>query len=172
MCYLGTVHFESTLQELEDAYLCASVGCPAKRPVIEMTIPSSLDPTLAPVGRHIIQLFIQYAPYDLSSKYGGGSWDDVNYKQTFVNRVYSIIEEYCPGFRASIVYEDLLSPLDLERIFGLYKGECKMCMSARECMWRTYNMYVCISTSTYNMYTCMNWYIHACNHILLIMLLV
>ena len=134
--YIGTVHFESTLQELEDAYLCASVGCPAKRPVIEMTIPSSLDPTLAPVGRHIVQLFIQYAPYDLSSKYGG-SWADVTYKQSFVNRVYSIIEEYCPGFRASIVYEDLLSPLDLERIFGLYKGMhvwC-ICLSARVCMY-------------------------------------
>ena len=145
MCYVGTIHFESTLQELEDAYLCASVGCPAKRPVIEMTIPSSLDPTLAPIGRHIIQLFIQYAPYDLSSKYGG-SWADETYKQSFVNRVYSVIEEYCPGFRASIVYEDLLSPLDLERIFGLYKGMhlYGVCIMSMRFVY-LYNTHACIN---------------------------
>lgn len=88
--------------------------------VIEMTIPSALDKTLAPAGKHIVQLFIQYAPYDLAA--GVGSWSDAAFKETFVNRCLAIVEEYCPGFRSSILHIDALSPLDLEQIFGLPKG--------------------------------------------------
>lgn len=85
-----------------------------------MTIPSSLDATLAPPGKHVVQLFIQFAPYDLDPSIG--SWEDEKFKQAFVDRCIDIIEEYCPGFKRSILHMDVLSPLDLERVFGLYKG--------------------------------------------------
>ena len=55
----GTAHFESTMEEIENAYRESSMGMPATRPVLEMTIPSSLDKTIAPPGKHVVQLFVQ-----------------------------------------------------------------------------------------------------------------
>ena len=55
----GTIHFEETMQELEDAYLDAQMGRPSQRPIIEMTLPSSLDKTIAPSGKHVATLFVQ-----------------------------------------------------------------------------------------------------------------
>ncbi len=98
----------------------ASMGIPATRPAIEMTIPSSADPTLAPPGQHVVQLFVQYAPYDLDPKIG--SWADPAFKTAFADRCFAIVEEFCPGFTASVVGRDVISPLDLERVFGLHKG--------------------------------------------------
>ena len=115
----GTVHFETSVDEIHEAYLDASAGRPASRPVIEMTIPSALDNTLAPAGCHVASLFVQFAPYQLS---GGSSWADEAFKTAFVDRVLDIVEEHCPGFRRSILHIDALSPLDLERVFGLHRG--------------------------------------------------
>lgn len=116
----GTVHFETHLEEIEAAYREASLGRPATRPVVEMTIPSAVDTTLAPPGQHVVQLFVQYAPYTLANPQD--SWADPDFKQRFVDRVLRIVEEYCPGFMASIVGMDALSPLDLERVFALEGG--------------------------------------------------
>jgi phytoene dehydrogenase-like protein len=116
----GTVHFESHMEEIELAYREASMGIPASRPVIEMTIPSSLDKTIAPQGKHVVQFFIQYAPYDINPKVG--SWADPAFKESFVRRCFGIVDEFCPGFSSSVIGYDALSPLDLEKIFGLHKG--------------------------------------------------
>lgn len=118
----GTIHFEETVQEIEDAYLEAYAGRkPSTRPVIEMTIPSSLDTTLAPPGKHVASLFVQYAPYTLDPAVG--SWEDPHFKEAFAERVFSLIDEKAPGFSGSILGKpDLLSPLDLERVFGLHGG--------------------------------------------------
>ncbi|ETO18330.1 hypothetical protein RFI_18944, partial [Reticulomyxa filosa] len=123
----GTVHFESRLTELEDAAKEAKRGIPATRPVIEMTIPSSLDDTLVPKDKlgqhHIVQLFVQYAPYELNKEeLGVSSWDDGDFKQRFADRVFRIIDEFAPNFSQSVLHRDLLSPRDLERVFGLHKG--------------------------------------------------
>jgi len=64
----GTTHFESKLIEIDAAYRDASNGKPATRPVIEMTIPSVLDSTIAPPGKHVVLLFVQFAPYDIDPK--------------------------------------------------------------------------------------------------------
>lgn len=117
----GTVHFVSRLEEIEAAYREASAGVPATRPVIEMTIPSSLDDSLAPAGKHVAQLFVQFAPYRLDAGQGAG-WADPAYKQAFVSRCFNVVEEFCPGFSGSLVGVDALSPLDLERVFGLPGG--------------------------------------------------
>lgn len=116
----GTVHFESSMEELENAHRESSMGMPASRPVIEMTIPSALDSTLAPPGQHVVQLFVQYAPYDVDPKIG--HWADPHFKEDFVYRVLRVVDEFCPGFSSSVIGYDALSPLDLERVFGLHKG--------------------------------------------------
>ena len=115
----GTIHFETSMEDLDVAYREASAGNPATRPIVEMTIPSSLDDTLAPEGKHVVQLFIQYAPYDL--KPGIGSWADDEFKNKFADRCFSIVDEYCPGFSKSVIERDVVTPLDLEQIFGLPK---------------------------------------------------
>jgi phytoene dehydrogenase-like protein len=116
----GTVHFEYHMHDIEAAYREASMGIPATRPVVEMTIPSSLDNTISPPGQHVVQLFVQYAPYEVDPKVG--SWTDPQFKEMFVQRCLNIVEEFCPGFKQSIIGVDALSPLDLERVFGLHKG--------------------------------------------------
>lgn len=65
-----------------------------------------------------MQFFVQYAPYHLDPTLG--SWDDL--KESFADRVFAIVEQYCPGFTSSVLHRDVLSPLDLERIFGLRHG--------------------------------------------------
>jgi phytoene dehydrogenase-like protein len=108
------------MDEIEFAYREASHGIPATRPVVEMTIPSSIDTTLAPPGKHVVQFFIQYAPYDVNPKIG--SWADPVFKDSFVQRCFKIVDEFAPGFSSSVLGYDALSPLDLERVFGLHRG--------------------------------------------------
>jgi phytoene dehydrogenase-like protein len=77
----GTVHFETRMEEIENAQREAAMGIPATRPVVEMTIPSSIDTTLAPPGQHVVQFFIQFAPYDIDPKVG--NWADPAFKNAF-----------------------------------------------------------------------------------------
>lgn len=108
------------MEDIERSYREASMGIPATKPLIEMTIPSAVDKTLAPPGKHVAQLFVQYAPYDVDPKLG--SWADASFREAFADRCIRIVDEYCPGFAESIISKDILSPLDLEQIFGLHKG--------------------------------------------------
>jgi len=114
----GTIHLCKDLQHIEEAYRDSLLGKSSERPIIEMTIPSSLDKTVAPSGKHVAQLFVQYTPYHLSQ----GSWVDPRTKEVFADRVFDVIEEYAPGFKKSVVGRDILSPYDLETIFGLTGG--------------------------------------------------
>ncbi|ETO31873.1 amine oxidase-related protein [Reticulomyxa filosa] len=122
----ASILFTSRVSELEDAAREAKHGIPAKRSMIEMTIPSSLDNTLVPshkVGEHhIVQLFVQYAPYDLNKQVFGNAahWDNI--KEQFADQVFAQIDEFAPNFSQSVLYRDLLSPRDLERVFALHKG--------------------------------------------------
>jgi len=90
------------VEEIEAAFLDAYAHRrPSARPVVEMTLPTSLDTTLAPPGMHVAQLFVQYAPYDLDPAVG--SWEDEGFKQAFARRVYALIDEKAPGFSDSIL---------------------------------------------------------------------
>lgn len=115
----GTIHLAPTVDYIERAYLDAAQGRPSSRPVVECTLPSVLDDTLAPPGKHIMSMFVQYAPYRLAE---GLSWDDPRVKESFADRVFDVVEEYAPGFRQSVIARDVLTPLDLERTFGLTGG--------------------------------------------------
>ncbi|XP_066096514.1 pyridine nucleotide-disulfide oxidoreductase domain-containing protein 2 [Saccopteryx bilineata] len=103
---------------LHQAFEDAMGGQPSHRPMIELCIPSSLDPTLAPPGCHVISLFTQYTPYTLA---GGKVWDEQE-KNAYADKVFDCVEAYAPGFKGSVVGRDILTPPDLERIFGLPGG--------------------------------------------------
>lgn len=114
----ATIHLNCEHSELiHDAYLDAQQGRFSKSPMIEMVIPSSLDPTLAPPGSHVCLLFTQYTPYNLSK----GHWDDAN-RNKYADTVFDIIEQYAPGFKKSVIGRDILTPPDLEKTFGLTGG--------------------------------------------------
>ncbi|XP_059655949.1 uncharacterized protein LOC132302951 isoform X2 [Cornus florida] len=93
-------------------------GLPSRRPVMEMTIPSSLDKTISPPGKHVISLFTQYTPYKPSD----GSWEDPAYRESYAQRCFTLIDEYAPGFSSSVIGYDMLTPPDLERVIGLTGG--------------------------------------------------
>ncbi|MBL6752288.1 MAG: NAD(P)/FAD-dependent oxidoreductase [Nevskia sp.] len=114
----GTIHISPDIDYLERAYDDAKYGQPSRRPVIELTLPSSVDRGLAPPGHHIAQLFVQYAPYRLAPELGG--WDAI--KESFADRCIDAVGGYAPNFRAAVLHRQVLSPLDLERRFGLTGG--------------------------------------------------
>jgi phytoene dehydrogenase-like protein len=112
----GTIHICPSLDYIERAYDDARAGRPSASPILECTIPSVVDPSVAPPGRHLMQIFVQYAPYRLAQ----GSWDEC--KEAFGDRCEEILEEYAPGFRRSVLHREVLTPVDIERRFGLTGG--------------------------------------------------
>ncbi|WCJ24909.1 Pyridine nucleotide-disulfide oxidoreductase domain-containing protein 2 [Euphorbia peplus] len=117
--HMGTIHIGSeSMEEVDLACQDAANGLPSRRPVIEMSIPSVLDKTISPPGKHVINLFLQYTPYNPSD----GSWEDPVYRESFAQRCFNLIEEYAPGFSSSIIGYDMLTPPDLEREIGLTGG--------------------------------------------------
>ncbi|KCV72029.1 hypothetical protein, variant [Fonticula alba] len=120
-----TIHIGHQMADLESAFQDAVAGRMSQRPLIELTIPSVLDPTLAPPGKHVANLFVQYAPYSVLGPDGVRSprhWSNADFKRAIAQDVYRLIEEYAPGFRSSVLFEDVLSPVDLEQQFGLTGG--------------------------------------------------
>ena len=113
----GTIHIGETLDYLERAHADARAGRPSADPVLEVTLPTSVDTTIAPEGRHILSIFVQYAPYALA---GGAHWDDV--KDAFADRCIELLARYAPNVPGAIEHRQVLSPLDLERTFGLTGG--------------------------------------------------
>ncbi|KAL9158553.1 hypothetical protein ABFS82_08G076600 [Erythranthe guttata] len=117
--HTGTIHIGSeSMEEIDSAWRDSVNGIPSRRPVIEMTIPSVLDKTISPPGKHVVNLFIQYTPYKPSD----GSWVDPEYRESFARRCFNLIDEYAPGFSSSVIGYDMLTPPDLERIIGLTGG--------------------------------------------------
>jgi len=113
----GTIHLGAArMPELEASFAAACAGRLPERPMIEMTIPSTLDNTLAPPGKHVASLFVQHVPYTLRD----GNWDTA--RDRFADRVFTVIDELAPGFSASVLHRDVLAPPDLERIFGITGG--------------------------------------------------
>jgi phytoene dehydrogenase-like protein len=112
----GTVHICPSMEYIEKAYDDAKYGRPSESPVLECTMASAVDPTVAPPGKHLMSMFIQYAPYKLRE----GNWDEL--KDKFADRCFDILNDYAPNFKQSVIERQVLSPLDLERRFGLTGG--------------------------------------------------
>ncbi|KAF4527484.1 hypothetical protein B566_EDAN017752 [Ephemera danica] len=114
-----TIHLNCESTEMLDrAYRDAQLGKISDRPMLEMVIPSSLDKTLAPPGAHVCLIFSQYTPYTLT---GGQTWDKET-KENYAKKIFLNIDEYAPGFSSSVVGYEVLSPPDLEEIFGITGG--------------------------------------------------
>jgi len=113
----ATMHICPSIEYVERAWDDAKYGEPSRAPLLEMTVPTMYDPSLAPAGKHIMGIFLQYAPYTLRD---GLTWDDC--REPFTNRVIDLIAQYAPNFRSIIDHVETLTPLDLERRFGITKG--------------------------------------------------
>ncbi len=101
---------------LRGAISNAKYGHYSHRPYIDMVIPSLTDPSVAPPGKHVLSCFVQYAPYKLAED----TWDER--REAFGNNVIETIAEYAPNIKNIIIGKQVLTPLDLEREFGLTQG--------------------------------------------------
>lgn len=107
-----------TIDYLDRAYLDARMHGWSRAPVVEMLIPSTLDPGLAPPGQHVASLFVQHVAPELP---GGRSWDAA--REEFADLVIDTVTRHAPNFKASVIARQVLSPRDLERRFGLVDGD-------------------------------------------------
>ncbi len=112
----GTMHVGPTLEYLERAYDDAKYGRYSDEPILELTMPTSVDRTIAPPGRHILSMFVQYAPYHLAE----GDWD--SQREAFGDRCVEVLARYAPNVPGAILHRQVLTPLDLERTYGLTGG--------------------------------------------------
>src|SRR5579871_275480 len=112
----ATMHICPSVEYIEHAWDDAKYGRPSRSPLIEMTIPTMYDPSLAPEGHHIMGIFLQYAPYTLAQS----TWDQE--REPYAERILDVIEEYCPNIRQIVVERQTLTPLDLERRFSITGG--------------------------------------------------
>jgi phytoene dehydrogenase-like protein len=107
-----------SLDYMEQAYLDAKAGGWSKRPIVEMLIPSTLDDSLAPAGQHVASLFCQHVAPVLPN---GASWDD--HREQVADVMIDLVNSHAPNFKASVLGRQIMSPLDLERTFGLIGGD-------------------------------------------------
>jgi len=114
----GAVSFSPSIEEMEQAYDDAKYGRFSRRPYIDMIIPTLVDPSMAPPGKHVISCFVQYAPYKLAPELG--TWDDQ--REAFGDAVIDRIAEFAPNIRDIILHRNIQTPLDIERTTGLSEG--------------------------------------------------
>ena len=119
----GDLHASTSLHELERAYDDWKEGRWSRDPYFDMLIPSQIDPTMAPPGKHMMTVFVQYAPYDLDvdGVRSGENWTDAA-RAAFADCVFDKIEQVCPDIRARVLHAEVRSPLDIEREVGLTEG--------------------------------------------------
>ncbi len=112
----GTMHVCPDMEYIERAYDDAKYGKPAVNPILECTMATALDATLAPAGKHILSMFVQYAPYTLK----GTTWDAE--RDTFADRCFDVLNEYAPNFKRSVIDRRIFAPPDMEREWGITGG--------------------------------------------------
>jgi len=112
----GAISISPGVEYMERAYDDAKYGRYSRRPYIDIVIPSLTDPSVAPPGKHVMSCFVQYAPYHLKE----GNWDEQ--REAFGDTVMDTIAEHAPNIRELILHRQVLTPLDLEREFGLSEG--------------------------------------------------
>jgi phytoene dehydrogenase-like protein len=114
----GAISFSPGVDYMELAYDDAKAGRFSRRPYIDMVIPTLVDPSMAPPGKHVMSCFVQYAPYRLAD---GDEWDDAR-REAFMETVIDTIEERAPNIRGLILHAQALTPKDIEDRFGLSEG--------------------------------------------------
>jgi phytoene dehydrogenase-like protein len=112
----GAISISPSVDYMEEAYDAAKYGRFSSRPYIDIVIPSLTDPSVAPPGKHVMSCFVQYAPYHLAE----GNWDEQ--REAFGDTVIDTIADHAPNIRNLILHRQVLTPLDLEREWGLTEG--------------------------------------------------
>ncbi|MBV9912876.1 MAG: NAD(P)/FAD-dependent oxidoreductase [Sinobacteraceae bacterium] len=116
-CTRGDMHVTDTIDMLERAYDDWKEGRWSRAPYIDMLIPSQIDPSMAPEGKHYMSVFVQYCPYQLAQ----GEWNDVT-RRAFGNTVIDTIARHSPNFRDLILHAEIRTPWDIENEVGLSEG--------------------------------------------------
>jgi phytoene dehydrogenase-like protein len=114
----GAISISPSVDYMERAYDQAKHGAFSERPYIDIVIPTLSDSSLAPPGKHVMSCFVQYAPYHLKP---GDVWDDAR-REAFGDAVIDAIAVHAPNIRNIIRHRQVLTPLDIERTFGLSEG--------------------------------------------------
>jgi phytoene dehydrogenase-like protein len=112
----GAISISPSIDYMERAYDDAKYGRFSRKPYVDVVIPSLTDPSVAPPGKHVMSCFVQYAPYHLKE----GTWDDQ--REAFGDAVIDAISEHAPNLKNIILHRQVLTPLDLEREWGLSEG--------------------------------------------------
>jgi phytoene dehydrogenase-like protein len=112
----GAISISPGVEYMERAYDEAKYGRYSRRPYIDLVIPSLTDPSVAPPGKHVMSCFVQYAPYHLKE----GGWDD--HREAFGDTVIETLAEHAPNIKDIILHRQVLTPLDIEREWGLTEG--------------------------------------------------
>jgi phytoene dehydrogenase-like protein len=114
----GDIAISPSIDYLERAYDEAKYGSFSARPYINVVIPSIVDPSVAPAGKHVMSCFVQYAPYEITE--GARHWPEQ--REAFGDAVIDTLAEYIPGLKDIILHRQVLTPWDLEQEFGLTEG--------------------------------------------------
>ncbi len=112
----GAISISPSVDYLEKAYDDAKYGRYSRRPYLDIIIPSTIDPSMAPPGKHVMSIFVQYAPYHLKE----GSWE--KQRDEFGDNVIDTLSEYAPNLKDIILHRQVVTPWDLEQDFGLTEG--------------------------------------------------
>jgi len=113
----GAIDICPSTDYVEQAYDDAKYGGFSKRPAMEICIPSINDPTMAPPGKHMMSIFVQYCSYDMD-QHG----DRDQQREAFGNAVIDTLQEFCPNIKDLILHKQVLTPWDLEQMIGLTEG--------------------------------------------------
>lgn len=112
----GFLNIGPTIEYVEHAFDDAKYGWYSKRPFIDATVQSVIDPDMAPPGKHVMSCFVQYAPYHLRRS----DWDTE--RERFGDTVQAVLESHFPGFGELVLHREVVTPLDIERVTGLSEG--------------------------------------------------
>lgn len=113
---VGAMSISPSVDYLERAYDDAKYGNFSQKPYMDAIIPSMIDPNMAPPGKHVMSIFVQYAPYHLN-----GGWNDEQ-REAFGDTVINTLAEYAPNLKDIILHRQVLTPWDIEQITGLTEG--------------------------------------------------
>jgi phytoene dehydrogenase-like protein len=112
----GAISISPSVEYLERAYDDAKYGAFSRHPYMDIVLPSMIDPGMAPPGKHVMSIFVQYAPYALN-----GGWSDAR-REAFGDGVIETLARYAPNLKSLILHRQVLTPADIERITGLSEG--------------------------------------------------
>jgi len=112
----GSIEIAPSVEYLERAYDDAKYGGWARKPFMDALIPSLIDPGMAPPGKHVVSLFVQYASSDLE-----GGWNEQK-KAQFLDVVVDTLAEYAPNLKDIILHKHIMTPWDIENIIGITSG--------------------------------------------------